>query len=461
MDSPLDRALSGLSPQALIEGLPVGVALLSPGLSLAAMNPCLEALTGFSGRRVAGVPCGHVLRSSLCHRGCPAARALETGVRYQGTGDLINHAREKVPVRVTASPLVDSAGRVTGVLETVEDLSRVEAAAPVADDGRGELVGVSPAIRKVADLLPAVAQTDSSVLLTGETGTGKDLLALLIHRMSPRADEPFVKVNCGALPEGLLESELFGHVRGAFTGAVADKPGRFTLADGGTVYLTEIGDLSPPLQVKLLTFLDDKEVIPVGGTRSVKADVRVIAATHRDLEAMVAQGGFRADLLYRLNIVRIHVPPVRARPGDARLLLIHFLALYRKKFGRDIAGFSPEAEALLLAYPYPGNVRELRNIVEYAASICPGGEIQAGHLPDYLALHRDLPATPAPPAGREALSPPPSPRSRAGETWLVIERDMIVDALVSCRGNRTEAARRLGWGRSTLWRKMKTHGLAE
>ncbi|MBW1989528.1 MAG: sigma 54-interacting transcriptional regulator [Deltaproteobacteria bacterium] len=454
----MESAIRALSPQDLIEGLPVGVFLLSPSLCLSGMNRSLEVLTGFLSADVGGLPCKYVLRSSLCPRNCPGARALAENRRVQATGNIINRSRETVPVRITASPLVDENGNTAGVLETVEELSR----APAADSletGDSPMVGVSPALRKVLDLLPAVAQTDSSVLITGETGTGKDLLASLIHQASPRAAGPFVKVNCGALPEGLLESELFGHVRGAFTGAVADKPGRFQLAEGGTVYLTEIGDLPLPLQVKLLTFLDDKEAIPVGGTKSVKTDVRVIAATHRNLESMVSQGGFRADLLYRLNIVRLHIPPLREREGDLRLLLAHFLSQYRERFGKNLEGFSPKARSLLGAYSFPGNVRELKNIVEYAASVCPSGEITPEHLPEYLTAPREQPPEfPAP----ESPAPDlllPNAAAKKGGTWETIEREMIVAALVACRGNRSRAAARLGWGRSTLWRKMKQHGL--
>jgi transcriptional regulator with PAS, ATPase and Fis domain len=322
-------------------------------------------------------------------------------------------------------------------------------------------------MQKLFDILPVISQTDSSVLITGETGTGKDLIASVIHRVSPRAQGPFVKINCGALPETLLESELFGHLRGAFTGAARDKPGRLQLADGGTVYLTEIGDLPLPLQVKLLTFLDDKEVVPLGGTKSIRADVRLVAATHRDLQAMVRAGTFREDLLFRLNVVRLEVPPLREREEDLRLLMEFFLNQFNKQFQKNIQGFSPKAIEILSRYPYPGNVRELMNIVEYCANVCHTGSIQPEHLPDYVreALYEISPSdlqvgakeqTPWVPGAKTEMEGRPIGHSL---DWHEMERGMITEALLRSRGNRTKAAKLLGWGRSTLWRKMKLHNL--
>jgi transcriptional regulator with PAS, ATPase and Fis domain len=277
----------------------------------------------------------------------------------------------------------------------------------------------------------------------------------------------FIKINCGALPETLLESELFGHTRGAFTGAVRDKPGRFQLADGGTLYLTEIGDLPLTLQVKLLTFLDDKEIIPLGGTRSAKADVRLIAATHRDLPAMVRQGDFREDLLFRLNVVRLEVPPLREREGDIRLLMEYFLNKFNRQFQKDIRGFSPEAIEMLRRYPYPGNVRELGNMVEYATNVCHETTIKPEHLPDYLGGPWDEPLQPeGRVTGGERNSYLGLKDEGVGKrvednrlNWKEMERRLISEALLRSRGNRTKAAKHLGWGRSTLWRKMKQHNL--
>ena len=453
----------------IIDSIPVGVAILDMDLRVQAMNRSLEAMTGFNREEAVGVSCPHVLRSNLCPQKCPAKQAVESDQAIHIEGNIINRARQKIPVRIHVAVLKDGEGQPIGVVETIEDISLVtELDRKVhISHNISDLVGHSPNMQKLLNILPVISQTDSSVLITGETGTGKDLVATVIHRLSPRAQGPFIKINCGALPETLLESELFGHTRGAFTGAVRDKPGRFQLADNGTLYLTEIGDLPLALQVKLLTFLDDKEIIPLGGTRSVKADVRLIAATHRDLQAMVQEGSFRQDLLYRLNVVRLEVPSLREREGDIRLLMEYFLNQFSKQFQKKISGFAPKAIEILARYPYPGNVRELMNIVEYAANVCHQGSVQPEHLPDYLMdLWEDTPRVGFSTRAAETTGVSSPQKVRMGEglatqklDWREMERRMISEALLQTRGNRTKASKLLGWGRSTLWRKMKQHNL--
>jgi PAS domain S-box-containing protein len=446
------------------------VAILDAHFRLQAMNKALEAMTGLTRDEALGVPCQYIIRNNLCLKMCPAKQAIETEQTVRIEGNIVNTARQKIPVMIHASPMKNNRGQHIGVIETVEDLSLVQGLDKRIHTGRETdgLIGHSPNMQKLLEVLPVISQTDSSVLIIGETGTGKDLIAIEIHRLSQRSQGPFIKVNCGALPETLLESELFGHMRGAFTGAIKDKPGRFQLAHNGTIYFTEIGDLPLPLQVKLLTVLDDKEFYPLGGTKSIKADVRVIAATHRDLRAMIRQGSFREDLLYRLNIVRIDVVPLRDRGDDIRLLMEHFLNLFKKKFHKNIQGFSSKVLEILKQYPYPGNVREVKNIVEYAANICPEGIIQLEQLPDYLQkpwgeiLHPDPgekieEGTKAFPLQGESLLKRPTDHL---PDWMEMERRMISEALLQSRGNRTKAADLLGWGRSTLWRKIKKHKLA-
>ena len=348
----------------VIDCIPVGIAILDLDLRLQAMNRSLEAMTGFSREKATGVGCAHIIRNNLCTQQCPAKQALESDRAVHLEGNIINRERQKIPVMIHVSVLKDDKGQPLGVIETIEDISllrELDKKTQITHDFR-DLVGHSPKMQKLLDIVPIISQTDSSVLITGETGTGKDLIASVIHRVSPRAQGPFIKINCGALPETLLESELFGHTRGAFTGAVRDKPGRFQLADGGTLYLTEIGDLPLTLQ----------------------ADVRLIAATHRDLPSMVRQGSFREDLLFRLNVVRLEVPPLRERDGDIRLLMEYFLNKFNRQFQKKIKGFSPEAIEVLRRYPYPGNVRELGNMVEYATNVCHETMIKPEHLPDYL-----------------------------------------------------------------------------
>jgi len=320
-------------------------------------------------------------------------------------------------------------------------------------------------MEKIFQTLPVLAQSDASILITGETGTGKDLVAEAVHDTSNRAPGAFIKINCGALPETLLESEIFGHVKGAFTGAVENKPGRFKLAHNGTIFLTEIGDLPLSLQVKLLTFLDDKIIYPLGSTKGFNANVRIIAATHRNLEQMVHQGSFRQDLLFRLNVARIHLPPLREREGDIRLLLDHFFSSYVELLEKPIKGFSNEALTILLEYGFPGNIRELKNIVEYAVNISTGPVIQPDHLPAYLfdvsreTILKKSSFEKAPDPPEESAPARPDMGEETPQTWQAAERQMILDALVRAKGKKNRAASILGWGRSTLWRKIKRYGI--
>lgn len=256
-----------------------------------------------------------------------------------------------------------------------------------------------------------------------------------------------------------MESELFGHKKGAFTGAVTDKPGRIRLAHKGTVYLTEIGDLPLALQVKLLTFLDDKIVYPLGTTKGFQADVRVVAATHRNLEQMVREGVFREDLLFRLNVVRLPLPPLREREGDIGLLMDNFLSLFSARFNKKIKGFSTDVRRILLSYPFPGNVRELRNAVEYAVNICQDDQIMPEHLPAYLLDPQRTARLADEKSASPAVHSPQRTMGTSVSSWAEIERQMILDALLKAKGRKNRAAQALGWGRSTLWRKIKQYGL--
>jgi two-component system response regulator AtoC len=362
---------------------------------------------------------------------------------------------------MSSAPVIGLDGELAGYLETLEDLRLID---QLDRKTGGELrlshvIGRSPKMERVFQIMPVIARTDSSVLITGETGTGKDVIAEAIHHASDRAKGLFLKVNCGALPETLLESELFGHQKGAFTGAVENKPGRFRLAHNGTIYLTEIGDLPLSLQVKLLTFLDDKVVHPLGATKGYNVDVRVIAATHRDLEHMVGEGRFRQDLLFRLNVVRLHLPPLRERGDDVHLLMDHFLRTLSSKFSHAVKGFSPETRMLLRSYTYPGNVRELRNIVEYAVNVCDADRIEPRHLPAYLSERPLREAGEQTGAAIAEGSPEEAKHKMTDDDWASAERRMILEALLKASGKKSRAAAILGWGRSTLWRKMKQHGI--
>jgi len=450
---------------AVLDGIPHGVAILDDHLRIIMMNRHLEAFTGYPDQAVRGIFCDSVIRSSFGRNGRFFEEALAGGIPRSADGDILGLNRSKIPVRFTATPLADPAASGAAMILVLEDRtgSRQAENKPVPDPPEG-IIGHSPKMQEIFELLPILAHTDSSLLITGETGTGKDVLAEAIHQASRRAKAPFIKVNCGALPESLLESELFGHVRGAFTGAAADKHGMFQLAQGGTIFLTEIGDLPLPLQVKLLTVLDDREFFPLGSQKKVRVDVRLITGTHRDLAALVREGRFREDLFFRLNVLRVHLPPLRERDGDLRLLTDYFLGRFAADFKRPLRQLSPAALKLLAGYSFPGNVRELRNIIEYGVNLCRGERIEVEHLPPFLtaragrtALRRGgtLPAATA-----RAETAEPSPLAQKGPaSWSEIEKMNILSSLVECGGNRGEAAKRLGWGRTTLWRKIKEYGL--
>jgi DNA-binding NtrC family response regulator len=309
------------------------------------------------------------------------------------------------------------------------------------------MVGHAPAMRLVFDAMQQVAPTDTTVLITGETGTGKELVARGVHQLSARSSAPFIAVNCAALAEGVLESELFGHVRGAFTGAVADRAGLFAAAHGGTLFLDEIGDMSLRLQQRLLRVLQEGEVMPVGSTAAVPVDVRIVAATNRELRAEAAAGRFRQDLYYRLNVFAIRLPALRERPGDIPLLVEAGLARLRERLPDPPAGCSPYAVRLLRSYSWPGNVRELLAVLENAAIRTGGGRIEANHLPAEVRAQRDADRVTAEDARYHA------------RTTEAEERRMVQAALEATGGIRSRAAAMLGMSRTTLWRKMKEHGL--
>lgn len=445
-----------------LDEIPVGIVVFNRDRKVLIINRALEALTGFLPQEAYGIPCHYLLRSNVCLQGCQNNPVGKGSEPVCTEANIINKSRQKIPVRLTMGPLLDVKGKLVGFIESVEDIRSLEE--PTDESGKSflfeKMVGRSHEIQRIFRVIPVIAQTDSSVLITGQTGTGKDFVAEAIHSASSRAKGPFIKVNCGALPETLLESELFGHQKGAFTGAVENKPGRFRLAHNGSLYLTEIGDLPLGLQVKLLSFLDDKVLHPLGSTKGIHVDVRVIAATHRNLEQMVREGKFREDLLFRLNVVRMHLPPLMKRGDDIRMLMDHFVQTFSPRFKKKVTGFSDEAKEILLKYPYPGNVRELRNIVEYAVNICEGHSIQPVHLPAYVVEYDPEKIEDS---GLPEIGPAPLQSGSAdrfsGVSWGEAERKLIIDAMVRAKGRRAEAAKILGWGRSTLWRKMKRHGL--
>ncbi len=448
----------------LLNAIPHGIAFLDTNLCIVVMNRLLEVMTGYVTDEARGIYSEFILRSNLGSKNRMCREVLESGEAVSDDGNIINRQRKKIPIHFTLSCLHDEEGQPAGFIIILEDISVLKSAESkhhgLADET--EILGHSPQMAKVFELMSVLARTDASVLITGETGTGKDMIAEALHESSQRARQPFIKVNCGALPEALLESELFGHVKGAFTGAVNETVGMFRLAHKGTIFLTEIGDLSLPLQVKLLSVLDDQEFFPVGGSRKVKVDVRIIAATHCSLRQDVQQGRFREDLFYRLNVLHLHMPPLRERDGDIRLLLDHFLRQFSDKLGRGITAYTKKAIDVLTRYHYPGNVRELRNIAEYSANICQGKKVGTKDLPQYLFQPSETSTKIAAAIIPPILSPvePPQSAPKSVGNWTAIEKEMMVDALRKTGGNRSKAADLLGWGRTTLWRKLKKHKMA-
>jgi PAS domain S-box-containing protein len=443
-----DRAQSGSlrSTGIILESISDGVFTVDRDWRITSFNRAAEAITGISREEAIGKPCPDVFRASMCEVDCALRHTLETGIPVINRSAFIIDAEgRRIPVSVSTALLRDEQGNVIGGAETFRDLSLVEELRRELQ-GRfqvGDLVSRSPLMRRIFDVLPQIGESESTVLIQGETGTGKELLARALHSLSRRHDKPFIAVSCGALPDTLLESELFGYKAGAFTGAARDKPGRFSLADGGTLFLDEIGEISPALQVRLLRALQERTFEPLGGTRSVRVDVRVIVATNRDLAAQVKKGAFRQDLFYRINVVRLAMPPLRKRKEDIPLLVDHFVARGNRVQGKSLPGVSPEALSFLMAHDYPGNIRELENIIEHAFVLCAEGQIELRHLPEDFISHV--------PAKRK--------RGVMEDTVREMESQTIREALRRNGYNRLAAARELGIHKSTLFRKMKALGI--
>ncbi len=442
-------------PGSAIDAITDGVFTVDTEWRVTSFNSSAERITGTARESALGRPCCDVFRASICETQCALRQTLTTGrpvvnqVVY-----IVNAHGVRVPISISTAVLRDEHGGVIGGVETFRDLAEAGALRRERDGAVtcADLVGRSSAMSRIFEILPVVAAHDITVLIEGESGTGKELAARAVHELSPRRQKRFVAVSCAALPEALIESELFGYRAGAFTDARRDKPGRFAVADGGTLFLDEIGDIPLALQAKLLRVLQEREYEPLGGVEPVRADVRVLAATHRDLAALVEEGRFRSDLYYRINVFRVLLPPLRDRRDDIPLLTEHILARLAPAHGKDLAGVADEALALLLAHDYPGNVRELENILEHAAVLCQGGLVQVADLPPYLWQD----AGPRSSAAARDSRPPAVGRRR---TLREIETVLIEDALRQHHGNRTAAARALGIDPSTLFRRIKAAGI--
>jgi transcriptional regulator with PAS, ATPase and Fis domain len=384
-----------------------------------------------------------VFRASICETSCALQQTRETGrpiinkVIY-----IINSDGDRIPVSISTAILRDTDGNIIGGVETFRDLTAIEHLRRELEKRYSfhDIVSKNPRMLEIFDILPTIADSDSTVLIEGESGTGKELIARALHDLSRKREGPVVTINCGALPETLLEAELFGYKAGAFTDARKDKPGRFALADGGTIFLDEIGDISPALQVRLLRVLQERTFEPLGGTETLTTDARIIAATNRNLTELVKQGKFRQDLYYRINVIRLTLPPLRDRREDIPLLTDHFISHFNSLRGKAVTDISPAAMAVLMDHDYPGNVRELQNIVEHAFVLCHGSLITASHLPEYLR-------------------PTSSQDQREFPSMDELESRLILSTLRKHEWNRGLAADELGMHKTTLWRKMKRLGI--
>jgi PAS domain S-box-containing protein len=452
---------------AILNSLGEAVITVGKDHRIASFNRAASRLVGIPEGEALGRDCREVLRASFgpFQHDCPMGELAEGGKpRTDVEGTLVRADGRVVPVSASWAFFETESGEVHGFVISFRSYEEIER---IAEERKGrfpfqDIVGRTPRIRQIFDLVEVVKDTDSTVLITGESGTGKGLFARAIHDLSPRREKPYVKVNCAALTETLLESEMFGHVKGAFTGAVADKVGRFEAADGGTIFLDEIGEISPALQVKLLRVIQDREFERVGSSRTQAVDIRVIAATNRDLKVEMRAGRFREDLFYRLNVIPLAVPPLRERREDIPLLAEHVLKALRRRGLDRVRAVSPEAMRCLMEYPWPGNVRELENVLERGAVCARGSVLAVEDLPDEVREtvrprgKADSPAGPVPPSRRET-----GPAGeRTGAEGATGERERIVQTLEENRWNRGAAAAALGVDRTTLWRRMKRLGIA-
>lgn len=442
--------------QAVVENVRDGLIVVDPQGKIVAVNPAMERMTGYMAEELIGQSC-RILNCTGCKfigglDGKPWCKLFEVG-RVKGKECLLtNRDGRTVHVLKSGVAMYDNEGSAVGIVETLTDISEsVHQREEILflrrnlcmDTGFFGMLGNSPIMQQLFELVESVAKSDAPVLIQGESGTGKELVARAIHEAGARAKGPFIKVNCAALNENLLESELFGHVKGAYSGADKDRVGRFEAAHGGTLFLDEIGDIPLSTQVKLLRVLEEKEIEKVGDHTPIPIDVRIISATNKDIHAQIAYSSFREDFYFRINVFPIYCPPLISRKEDVPLLARKFVDQFSKRVGKTISGFSSDAMECLLAWHWPGNVRELRNVIEYALVLCPGNQIEKEHLP-------------------RALSFPALSGSPMGKTpYIQInEQEELVAALKQTGGNQSQAAKILGVSRVTVWKRMKKYAIS-
>lgn len=430
----------------ILDSVADGVFTVNKDMVITYFNKAAARITGMSQKKAVGQFCFEVLRSNICETNCPIRFSFRTGKEIiDQHKNILRVDGKKIPITISSSILKDEKGNMIGGVETFRDLSKIKALEKEIQKKYTfeDIVSKNHDILQIFSILPNISESDSAVLIQGPSGTGKELFARAIHNLSNRNKGPFIAINCGALPDNLLESELFGYVEGAFTDAKKKKPGRFELAKHGTIFLDEVDSLPFQTQVKLLRVLQEKEFEPLGGVSSIKTDVRIIATTKRSLHKLVQRGKFRDDLLYRLDVLKIKLPPLNERRDDIPLLIQHFIEKFNNHMHKSIKKVSADVLKILLNHSYEGNIRELENIIEHAFVMCQLEELQIEHLP-------------------------PSLKSSSEENKIVkneeipleeSERVTIVNILNKHRWNTATAANELKIHRSTLWRKMKKYGL--
>jgi PAS domain S-box-containing protein len=428
--------------ETILSSVADGVFTVDREWQITSFNRAAERITGIPAGQAIGKHCSEVFHADICERGCALRQTLETARELiEIPAKILSSRGRSIPISVSTAVLRDAEGTLIGGVETFRDLSAIEQLRREIDHQYTfeDIVGRSHAFRKIFALLPDIAESDATVLIEGPSGSGKELLARAVHNLSPQRNRPYVVINCGTLPTALFESELFGYVQGAFTDAKRDKPGRITVAEGGTIVFDEIAELPPATQVQRLRVLQEREYEPLGSVKTVRANVRVIASTNKRLADLVSEGRFRDDLYFRLSVVRLSIPSLRERREDIPYLVEHFVNRFNAKRGKQIAGLTPAAMEILMRHQFPGNVRELENIIEYGFVLCHDRLIDVGHLPEELQATRHEPT-----------------ESSDGSSRLQrAEADAIRTALTRCDGAPGKAAAELGISRTTLWRKMK------
>ena len=433
--------------QIILDSIADGVFTVDAEFRITSFNRSAEKITGIKKAEAIGRHCWEVFRASICEKQCSMRHTMETGRPILNQAIfIVNLEGDRIPVSISTALLKDEQGAVIGGVETFRDLSVVEELRKELFRQHSflDMISKNKEMQRLFGILEQVSESDATILLEGESGTGKELFAKAIHSLSPRKKGPLITLNCGSLPDTLLESELFGYEKGAHSTAFKDKPGRLALADGGTLFLDEIGDISPALQIRLLRVLQDKVYEPLGSTESFKTDVRIVAATNKNLEELVTSGKFRPDLYYRINVVKLVLPPLRERKEDIPLLTEHFIRKFGRLSGKEIQGLSPEVLPVLMAHDFPGNIRELENIIEYAVVVCKNSLVGLEHLPDYL---------------RERAGGDPNRLSKGAEqpgfSLHDMERGLLYEMLEKNHWNRKATAAQMGIHPTTLWRKMK------